>query len=61
MDYDARMERRAYPSDVRDDAAAVGIRLEVVKFTDAKLAGLHFLTFATLMLKRIVALILQSP
>ena len=25
------------------------------------LAGLHFLTFATLMIKRIVALILQSP
>ena len=78
------------------DAAAVGIRLEVVKLADAKhgfvllprrwvversfgwtarfrrlardyerlpttLAGLHFLTFATLMLKRIVALILQSP
>ena len=78
------------------DAAAVGIRLEVVKLAAAKhgfvllprrwvversfgwtarfrrlardyerlpttLAGLHFLTFATLMLKRIVALILQSP
>ena len=78
------------------DAAAVGIRLEVVKLADAKhgfvllprrwvversfgwtarfrrlardyerlpttLAGLHFLTFATLMLKRIVALILPSP
>ena len=78
------------------DAAAVGIRLEVVKLADAKhgfvllprrwvversfgwtarfrrlardyerlpttLAGLHFLTFATLMLKRIVALIPQSP